>query len=164
MQEKLWNTIGQTDVLDEDYQDKIEDVLLKNTDSNVSPNGRIVTTTISSKIIYQRDPRIAIMRFKAADYKCEIDPLHTTFISESTNRPYMEAHHFIPIRFQPDFYNPLDNLDNITSLCPNCHRGIHHAITEQKFELISNLYDKRPQLHIYDLEYIAQFYNCLKIT
>lgn len=164
MPEKIWNSIGQNDSLDEEYQDEIEKVLLGSTDNTISLNGRIQTTTINSRVIYQRDPRLAVMRFKTADYKCEINSSHNTFISQSTNLPYMEAHHFIPMKFQHTFETALDNLENIISLCPNCHRGIHHAITEQKFELISNLYDKRPQLHRYDLDYIAQFYNCLKIT
>jgi len=162
IEEKSWNSIGQFDSLDENYQEEIEDVLSTNTFSNVSSNGKITITTVDSKTIYQRDPRIAIMRFQTSNYQCEINPLHKTFISERTNRPYMEAHHFIPIKFQPNFQIPLDNFDNIISLCPNCHRGIHHAIIEQKLHLINSIYNKRTQLHNYSLEDIAQFYNCLK--
>lgn len=164
MEERTWNSLGQTDSLDEEYQNKIETILSSKIKKTVNPDGRILISTLGSRKVYQRDPLIAIMRFNATGYSCEIDPSHTTFISQSSGLPYMEAHHFIPIKFQPLFKTPLDNFINLISLCPTCHRGIHHAIIDHKFDYVKNLYQKRPELSNYTLEYIAQFYNCLKIN
>ena len=161
--ENIWSNLGQTDNIDDEYQDKIEEALLVSPNVNISPDGRIVTTLRNSQTIYVRDPRLAIMRFSSANYQCEIDSTHNTFTAQISNLQFMEAHHFIPMKYQPHFSNPLDNFYNIVSLCPNCHRGIHHAVIDYKYDLISQLYAKRPELHTYSLDYIAQFYNSIKV-
>ncbi|MGL4999965.1 MAG: HNH endonuclease [Cetobacterium sp.] len=48
-------------------------------------------------------------------------------MSGTTNKQYMEAHHLIPMNAQDSFKNSLDVLGNVVSLCPNCHRMIHHG-------------------------------------
>jgi len=161
--EPIWNNLGQSDNFDDVYQNEIELTLTSKEILNTPKEGKIITRTVGSRQIYQRDPRLAALRFLETGYTCEINPLHNTFLAQRTNLPYMEAHHFIPMMFQGIFSTPLDNFDNIVSLCPNCHRAIHHAIIDQKFELISNLYDKRPVLHLYPLTKIAEFYNCIRV-
>lgn len=161
--ENIWGNLGQEDIIDSDYQNTIEETLSISPNISISPKGKIIKTVRNTQIIYVRDPRLAIMRFNATKYTCEIDPSHKTFISESTKLPFMEAHHFIPMKFQPHFKTPLDNFNNIVSLCPNCHRGIHHAITDYKYDLITNLYKKRLEIQTYGLDDIAQYYNCIKI-
>lgn len=161
--ENIWGNIGQEDFIDPEYQDKIEETLLSSVNINISPEGKINTTIRNRQTIYVRDPRLAIMRFNAANYTCEIDRTHKTFIAESTKFPFMEAHHFIPIKFQNHFEIPLDNFYNIISLCPNCHRGIHHGVIDYKYEMISNLYNKRKEIQNYSLESIAEYYNCIKV-
>jgi len=161
--EKIWNSLGQEDPIDEIYQLEIEESLIKfPINDNALREGRIIEVEIGSRKTYKRDPKLAILRFNEARYKCENNPLHETFIAESTKLPYVEAHHFIPIKFQPLFHIPLDNFNNIIALCPNCHRAIHHGVIRHKYELISNLYYKRPEINTFALDYIAQFYNCLE--
>ena len=72
-----------------------------------------------------------------ADYCCEIDETHQTFIAENTNKPYMEGHHAIPMRFQEQFDHSLDVYANIICLCPLCHRRIHHGLSKDR-ELMAN--------------------------
>lgn len=163
MGESVWLNIGQDDSLDEPYLNEIEETLSEHPPARIAPEGCIREIIRPSGIIYGRDPRIAIMRLEEVEYKCEIDPSHYTFVAQRTNRPYMEAHHFIPMKYQSLFKNPLDNFENVISLCPNCHRAIHHAIPAYKYKLVGNLYEKRPSLHNYEFEDIAQYYNCLKL-
>lgn len=164
MSEPEWRSLGQVDDEDENYQTEISTTLIETPNVDIDPNGRIVQREVGQRISYVRDPRLAAMRFDLSGYKCEIDSSHDTFITQRTNRQYVEAHHFIPMKYQHLFSDPLDNLNNIVSLCPNCHRGIHHAVSDHKYELIEGIYQKRPQLHTYRIDEIAQFYNALRIV
>ncbi|SNR45661.1 HNH endonuclease [Maribacter sedimenticola] len=162
--EPAWRTLGQIDFEDLEYQEIIENTIPEASAIDIDPKGKIITQTLSGRTRFYRDPRLAIMRFDITSYTCEIDKSHETFIAQRTRKPYVEAHHFIPIKFQTSFDYPLDNLDNIVSLCPNCHRGIHHAVTDHKLELIETIYSIRPRLiKSYSLDDIAQYYNSLKI-
>jgi predicted HNH restriction endonuclease len=58
-------------------------------------------------------------------------------------RPFMEVHHLVPMKFQEEFTVELDVPENIVSLCPNCHRIIHHAIDLQRKVLLRQLYGAR---------------------
>lgn len=162
LEESIWNNLGQQDYIDEKYQVQIEETIATSIDE-VDPAGRIKEIEVGGHKIFYRDPRIAILRFKESDYSCEIDPLHSTFIAERTKLKYVEAHHFIPIKFQPFFDFPLDSLNNIVSLCPNCHRGIHHGIIEHKYHLLNNIYHQRIEMQIHSIETVAQFYNCIRV-
>lgn len=59
-----------------------------------------------------------------AKYKCDLDSSHQSFITKN-GKPYMEAHHLIPLNAQDDFEHSLDVDANIVCLCPNCHRKLH---------------------------------------
>lgn len=156
MNELDWFSIGQFDAEDSDYQSQVEEELV---DEDVS-TGNIKLVKRKESVIVLRDPRIAVLRLKQADYNCEVSSEHRTFISQRTQKPFMEAHHLIPIQFQPLFNTSLDTLNNVFSLCPNCHRAIHHAEAKHKLGLITTLFSKRRELHDFEVEYIAQFYNC----
>lgn len=95
----------------------------------------------------RKDPRIAKRRFLLSGYRCEIDSSHQTFISASTNQKFVEAHHLVPARttIQEEFGKKvgLDHENNIVSLCPNCHRLLHHAIMGEKEAMLRNLYGVR---------------------
>lgn len=163
LDDTLWANLDQYDIDDEDYSKQI--------DSALDPGQKIITPLVESKITlievkdrttYKRNPNIAIMRFEKTAYTCEVDPSHKTFTSLKNNQPFVEAHHFIPMKFQSLFKHSLDNLHNIISLCPNCHRAFHHAIVEEKTPLISHIYHKRPKLHNrYSIEDIKGYYNCI---
>lgn len=162
LEETIWNSLGQVDIEDQLYQDEIESINIGSPTINVNPAGRIIRRSSITNTFW-RDPNIAILRFRETNYTCEIDPLHLTFVAETTNLQYVEAHHFIPIKFQERYQYPLDSLSNVVSLCPNCHRGVHHGVIEHKYELISNIYAKRPEIQIHTIQEIAELYNCLRV-
>lgn len=58
------------------------------------------------------------------NYKCQINKTHHSFLS-SSGKPYMEKHHLISMKYYEEYENDLDDINNIVSLCPNCHRQIH---------------------------------------
>lgn len=78
-----------------------------------------------------------------ADYKCELDRRHESFIAEKTKKPYMEGHHAIPMKFQPNFKHSLDVYANIVCLCPICHRKIHHGLSNDKKLMLNQIYHER---------------------
>ena len=95
---------------------------------------------------YKRNPATARNALAIANYSCEINSTHRFFISKSTNQNYVEAHHLIPISFQSVYENGIDTLENIISLCPACHRQIHHAHLSDKKALLDKLFRKREGL------------------
>ena len=98
------------------------------------------------KVIQQTWKRSNILRTQAiafADYKCELDKDHTSFISEHTHRPYMEGHHAIPMRLQTNFDNSLDVYANIVCLCPICHRRIHYGLLNDRVAMLRRIYKSR---------------------
>jgi HNH endonuclease len=82
------------------------------------------------------DPSIAKYCLNRSNFVCEINSLHVAFKSNVTGKNYVEAHHLIPLKAQPAFEKALDNPANIISLCPNCHRLLHHAIRSEKIEYL----------------------------
>lgn len=98
------------------------------------------------KTIYNTQKRSSVIRVQAlqvAGFECEIDNRHKTFISRTNNKPYMEAHHIIAMKFQKDFLNSLDVWANVVCLCPLCHRFLHYGLTQDKTEVLKTIYNKR---------------------
>ena len=95
------------------------------------------------KETYGRDSAISAAAIKMSHHQCQLDPSHTTFISKSTSKPFMEAHHIVPMSAQKDFKYDLDRTTNIAVLCPNCHRLLHHGLDEEKEKLIRKLFQSR---------------------
>lgn len=96
-----------------------------------------------SKRGYQRDPAVAAEALRRANFKCEIDEKHETFISHVKNKPYVEAHHLIPFSNQGSYQFSLDVTANIVALCPTCHRRLHHGKLANKTSDIKSLLSKR---------------------
>lgn len=92
---------------------------------------------------FQRNPSVAATALNLANFKCEIDARHQTFISMAKNKPYVEAHHLIPFSNQGFFEFSLDVTANIVALCPNCHRLLHHGRKSDKDKKIKTLFAKR---------------------
>ena len=92
---------------------------------------------------YRRSSIVKIQAIKAAHYMCECDNNHTTFTARSNNEQYMEGHHLIPLKNQDEFNFSLDIYANIVSLCPICHRLLHHGIEKEKRSLLEELYKDR---------------------
>ncbi|MED1666089.1 MrcB family domain-containing protein [Brevibacillus laterosporus] len=101
--------------------------------------------TESGRQQWKRNSSIAKEALEKQNYLCEADPEHLTFISEVTNQNFVEAHHLIPMKLQRLFLYSLDVPGNITSLCPNCHRKIHHANKETRKKIIELLYHKKKE-------------------
>ncbi|AFQ50461.1 HNH endonuclease [Burkholderia cepacia] len=96
-----------------------------------------------SKAGYQRNPTVAARALQLANFKCEIDAEHQTFISNATGTPYVEAHHLIPFSNQGGYPFSLDVTANIVALCPNCHRRLHHGKADEKVRDINFLLSER---------------------
>jgi 5-methylcytosine-specific restriction protein A len=92
---------------------------------------------------YRRDVNVAAEALRLADFKCEIDSEHFTFISSAKDKPYVEAHHLIPFGNQDYFKVSLDVTANVVALCPNCHRRLHHGQKADKAKEIATLFAKR---------------------
>ncbi|MFA1739358.1 MrcB family domain-containing protein [Lysinibacillus fusiformis] len=92
---------------------------------------------------YPRNAKEAADALLREKYKCEVDPYHETFTSKATNHQYVEAHHFVGIAHYKKFPEvDLDRAANIVSLCPNCHRKIHHGSDIERLSMIETLYEK----------------------
>lgn len=95
---------------------------------------------------WHRDYNIAFTALENANFKCEYNSLHETFISAKTKHQFVEAHHLIPMEFQDEFMNSLDVPENIISLCPNCHSGFHFAESNYRNKIIKLFFEKRDNL------------------
>lgn len=92
---------------------------------------------------YKRNTKTSKQAIHHADYSCEFDLSHRAFTSRVTNKNYVEAHHLVPMEYQDKFEVSLDVEANIVSLCPSCHKKLHHATLSEKEPLIKQLYADR---------------------
>lgn len=75
------------------------------------------------------------------DYTCEVNEEHKSFISERTGKNYVISHYLIPMEFQKCFPYNLDVVENIVTVCPNCHAMLHYAYFTDKQDMLRHLYD-----------------------
>ena len=92
---------------------------------------------------WKRNPRIAAGALAKRDYQCELYPDHPSFISRFTGKPFVEAHHLIPMKEQRNFSVNLDVQDNICVLSPFAHRKIHAASFDAIVSELDRLIDVR---------------------
>lgn len=92
---------------------------------------------------YPRNPSIAKFALQHANYNCELNNEHKTFISNNSSNNYVEAHHLIPLALHSEFNYCLDVPANIIALCPNCHRMLHSGIKENINEALKLLHEGR---------------------
>ena len=98
---------------------------------------------VIEQTVWRRSNILRQQSFVFAGFKCEIDKNHSSFIAESTGKPYMEGHHAIPMRLQSQFEKSLDVYANIVCLCPMCHRRIHYGLREDKTVMMNHMYAER---------------------
>ena len=111
------------------------------------PQKRKPKIKVGSLYVYPRN-RIVVYKAKMkSNWQCEFNNQHETFTSIANKKPYLDAHHLIPMATQDYYDNTIDFTDNVVCLCPTCHSRIHHAIIPQKLEMIEVLYDKRKDLY-----------------
>lgn len=89
---------------------------------------------------YKTNPRISKTALDLANHICLGNHEHVTFVSK-LGKPYMEAHHLIPMMAQKDFSINIDRVENIVSICPICHSAIHLGDDATRLELVKKLYD-----------------------
>lgn len=109
-----------------------------------TPKKKKASAKVSSSETYPRDTNTALNALKIAEYKCEIDSEHPTFIRKKNNLPYTEPHHLIPMAYSDNFDFSLDVEENIVSLCSNCHNQIHYGKDVEV--ILQPLYEKRKDL------------------
>ncbi|UGV41482.1 DUF3578 domain-containing protein [Methanococcoides orientis] len=129
------------DIEDEEYQSEV--IYAKASSTPKRPQKKPKSTTSHGKEVWTRDPKVAKESLENSNYLCEIDIGHKTFTSSKTDENFVEAHHLIPMGKQGEFNWSLDVPSNIVSLCPNCHRRLHHATIDEKKDSLKVLYDKR---------------------
>jgi 5-methylcytosine-specific restriction enzyme A len=149
MSEASWRS--ELSELKKDDFDSIYQESLDETDS-------IRVAKLKERDTYARDRRIAIKRMKMSSFSCEYDPEHNLFISRFSRKPYLEAHHLIPIGLQGDFTDPLDTVHNVFCLCAYCHRAVHHAEEFIARDILSKLASTRPVLDMFTLR-IADLFS-----
>ncbi len=139
------------DIEDEEYQSEVIEATPSITPKE--PQKRSKSTIKHGKEVWIRNPKIAKESLEKSNYLCEIDSEHKTFTSSITDDNFVEAHHLIPMGNQDEFKNSLDVPGNIVSLCPNCHRRLHHASVAEKEDSIKALYvERKDDLKDYGIE------------
>jgi len=108
-------------------------------DVPIAPESAVVV----SHTTWKRSGILRTQSLELAGYSCEFDSSHRSFVAENTNKPYMEAHHAMPMNLQPSFPVSLDVYANIVCLCPVCHRQIHHGLKQDRTEMVKRIYDTR---------------------
>lgn len=109
---------------------------------------------------WRRNPIIARNALKQSGYVCELMPEIQLFTSRSTQLPFLEVHHLVPMKQQSRFETSLDVLENLCVLNPLAHRLVHHAVFEELEPYLEALYKSRQSF----LESIEYGLNELKST
>jgi 5-methylcytosine-specific restriction enzyme A len=142
--------------IDEEMYEHIQ-YLYKNIDYEDmfgTQNEQYFNETNISKKRTKRDYKIIDEAKKRDKFICAINEKHNTFLSGGNN--YTEGHHLIPMFQQKNFDFSLDIVENITTLCPNCHREVHFA--DDKKEILDILYEKQQDfLNSYGVQKIDLF-------
>ena len=82
---------------------------------------------------------------QSVNYTCEVNSTHQSFLARKNNKPYMEGHHIIPLRYQQKFDYSLDVYANIICLCPVCHRLLHYGIKRDIEPVLEDIWEKRKE-------------------
>ncbi|NOI69608.1 MrcB family domain-containing protein [Vibrio owensii] len=127
-------------VEEESFQNQIQDSASRTPKGKIKRKKKIRT---KNKESYARCIAPSADAIKAANYKCEHNESHKTFLSAKSGKQYVEAHHLIPMEFQEDFEYSIDVPENIISLCPTCHRLFHHAVPEVKKDILEKFLVQR---------------------
>lgn len=97
----------------------------------------------STKPKYRGKPSRGKGAISKAKNLCEWDSTHTTFLSNTTGKAYMEPHHLIPISEQELYDNDIDITPNLICLCPNCHKRIHLGRKPDVEKMLTKFYADR---------------------
>lgn len=109
---------------------------------------------------YPRDKQTGLNALAHANYLCEIDRSHATFLRRNSYENYTEPHHLVPMAYSENFDVSLDIEENIVLLCSNCHNQLHYG--EGMEELLRKLYLERKEL-LEKVEIKLSFKELLKL-
>ena len=131
-----------------EYIEKVDSINEKNINEDVCKDAYktepVAVVNFDRKRRFRTNPLLGKIAIKKSYYQCEKDFKHETFISQKTNKSYMEAHHLIPVCFQKEIWEKyhvnIDCVENIVSLCPTCHKAIHYGNEETKIKMLDTLY------------------------
>lgn len=85
-----------------------------------SPVYRINYRIQDGRKVIERNARTAARALSMADFCCEIDAGHETFLRKKDGIRYTEPLHLVPLTYAGRFPVSLDVEANIVSLCPTC--------------------------------------------
>lgn len=132
---------------------KIDDPTLSNTYERMDEqtleeilhNNLDYSTTESINALVKINSMFSSKAKQDNDYKCELHSENGCkyFIGKNSNRPYLEIHQLIPRDFSNEFSSTIERVSNYIPLCPQCHRLVHNATDEEKYQLLSAIYKKR---------------------
>lgn len=99
---------------------------------------------------YQVSETYKQMAKEQSNYRCILEDTEMCtdhyFTAKKEKQNYVEVHHFIPREFASEFEHTIEILDNYVTLCPCCHRKIHHAVDRERRPMILAIYSKRKDL------------------
>lgn len=137
---------------DNDYVEKVDNVKVININEDVAIGAHLIKPAVTSMgqiKRYSKNPTIGKVAIKQTEYKCLENVEHFAFISPKTNESFMEAHHLIPITqleiMWGRFAVNIDCIENLVSLCPNCHRAIHYGSNDTKKSMLTKLFKLREE-------------------
>lgn len=102
------------------------------------------TSLFQKRELMERNRQVAVNALQIADFKCEFNGEHATFVRRKQNIPYTEAHHLVPLAYSDLFQYSLDIEENIVSLCSTCHNCIHYGKDAEY--IIKKLFAERKEL------------------
>lgn len=137
--------------IDDDFNDQEIIQTIEQASNKVvadAPKIPLVTDVSSGVLKVRRNQKLSKTAIINSGFLCEYDDKHQTFIN-SNNNTYMEGHHLIPCTLSnareiwEKFNRNIDCVENIVSLCPNCHRKIHFGNKESKEKILTKLFNNQ---------------------
>ena len=94
---------------------------------------------------FPTDIKIKNTRFYQICCKCEVNPEHITFETQTLPN-FVEGHHMVPMAVQRNFRSiNIDCIENMVALCPNCHSQITYGTREEKLKVFNDILNKREE-------------------
>ncbi len=141
---------GDNEGYDSEYVENVDEVKEENINTDIAKNAHETEPRFSESnngIKVLKNPIFGKIAIKQAAYKCIANEEHITFESKLTGKNFMEAHHLVPMKEVKNIYGNqninIDCVENLVSLCPNCHRAVHYGAERVRKDLLTNLLTKK---------------------
>lgn len=138
------------DAVEKDYLDKVDAIKENNVNPDIAIGVYDTPPVVSKKggkgRKYKTNPIFGKLAIAREYYTCEHNREHVTFASNKTGKQYMEAHHLVQVADQEQIWERygknVDCVENLVSLCPNCHKAFHYGTKAVKSAMIDSLFDQ----------------------